>query len=77
MAHHGSKYSSSAEFLAAVSPQVAVISVGRNTYGHPTPEAIRRLRDCGAAVYRTDTMGAVEIILRKDGMRVCVNGKGG
>lgn len=71
VAHHGSKYSSTSAFLEAVSPRIAVISVGRNTYGHPTPEALARLRECGAAVYRTDTMGAVGIITRGGMLKVC------
>jgi competence protein ComEC len=70
VAHHGSRYSSTTEFLEAVSPKIAVISVGRNTYGHPTPEAIRRLKACGAKVYRTDRMGAVGIVTGKRGLRV-------
>ena len=61
VAHHGSKYSSSAEFLKAVSPELAVIQVGRNTYGHPTPEALGRLSDAGTSVYRNDESGAVGV----------------
>ncbi len=63
--HHGSKYSSSPEFLKAVSPKIALIGVGRNnTYGHPAPETLERLKDCGAKVYRTDENGAVGIIIK-------------
>lgn len=59
--HHGSKTSSSEEFLAAVSPEVAVISAGRrNRYGHPHQEVLDRLRDFGIAVLRTDTDGDVQ-----------------
>lgn len=58
--HHGSKYSSSAAFLAAVRPAYAAISVGRdNPYGHPTPEAVGRLRAGGAAILRTDLQGTL------------------
>jgi competence protein ComEC len=63
--HHGSKYSSSEAFLAAVSPAHAVISVGSNSYGHPAPEAIARLQAAGAQVWRTDLSGS--IILYGDG----------
>lgn len=59
--HHGSKYSSSKHFLDAVSGDTAIISVGYNTYGHPTDEVLERLADSGYNVYRTDTDGTVEI----------------
>lgn len=58
-AHHGSRYSSCEEFLSAVSPEAAVIQVGRNYYGHPAEETIRRLQDSGAQVFRNDLQGAV------------------
>ena len=64
--HHGSKYSSHPDFLAAVKPEIAVISVGDNSYGHPTPEAIERLEAAGAAVYRTDEEGNITIHGGKD-----------
>jgi competence protein ComEC len=60
VAHHGSKYSSSREFIDACSPSVAVISVGRsNFYGHPSPETVERLENSGCEVFRTDDEGAV------------------
>jgi competence protein ComEC len=60
--HHGSKYSSGVTFLKAVRPVVAAISVGaRNTYGHPTPEALGRLAAVGAQVFRTDQAGTVTV----------------
>jgi len=66
--HHGSKTSSSAEFLAAVSPETAVIQVGRkNRYGHPTADVLGRLSAIGAAVLRTDTDG--DIGFSSDGIR--------
>ncbi len=59
VAHHGSKYSSSAAFLKAVNPKVAVIEVGaRNNYGHPTPETLKKLSAL-AAVFRTDQSGTI------------------
>jgi competence protein ComEC len=54
VAHHGSANSTSAAFLTAVHPAFAVISVGENSYGHPSPETLARLADVGAEVYRTD-----------------------
>jgi beta-lactamase superfamily II metal-dependent hydrolase len=50
-------------------PQFALISAGRgNTFGHPTPEVLRRLEDIGATVLRTDLDG--QITLETDGRRV-------
>lgn len=59
--HHGSKYSSCQEFLKAVRPEIAIISVGDNSYGHPTEEAIARLAAAGASVRRTDQEGSITI----------------
>jgi len=60
VAHHGSKYSSSAAFLAAVSPSVAMIEVGKkNTYGHPTQAVLDRLAAVGASIFRTDQLGTI------------------
>jgi competence protein ComEC len=58
LGHHGSRYATSSGFLAAVDPQVAVISVGEgNTFGHPSDETLARLN--GVEVYRTDQRGTV------------------
>jgi competence protein ComEC len=57
--HHGSKYSSSAEFLNLLKPRLAVIEVGKNSYGHPTAEVLNRLSQIGASLYRTDLDGRV------------------
>jgi competence protein ComEC len=66
VAHHGSRGSSTPEFLQAVRPLAAVVSVGaRNPYGHPSPETLGRLAAVGATVYRTDHDGAV--IFETDG----------
>lgn len=62
--HHGSRYSSCDEFLSAVTPEEAIISVGYNTYGHPTEETLDRLYSVGADVYRTDELGNVTIKAR-------------
>ena len=60
--HHGSAYSSSPDFIAAVHPRYAIISVGRhNMFGHPAPSTIETLQSFGAEVYRTDENGAVTI----------------
>ena len=57
--HHGSKYSSTTEFLDALRPETAVISVGDNSYGHPTDQALLRLVAAGCEIYRTDLQGNV------------------
>lgn len=58
--HHGSDTSTSYPFLREVMPTYAVVSVGEgNSYGHPADDTLSRLRDAGAAVYRTDEQGTV------------------
>lgn len=59
--HHGSKYSSSVAFLEETAPEVAVISVGDNSYGHPAPETLQRLEEAGVEVRRTDRGGTISI----------------
>ena len=58
---HGSKYSSSEDFLESVGGEYAVISTGYNTYGHPAEETLERLDDSGYNVFRTDIDGTIEI----------------
>ena len=71
--HHGSKYSSSEEFLAGIMPQAAVIScAARNTYGHPHKETLQRLEDVGALVLRTDEGGAIIAKIRASGAEMLV-----
>lgn len=68
VAHHGSKYSTSEEFLEAAHPAAAVISCGRNNrYGHPHEELLDRLDDAGCRVYSTAESGAVTV--ETDGIR--------
>ena len=59
--HHGSRYATSTELLEAVTPEIAVISVGSNSYGHPTDAALYRLSDEDISVYRTDLQGNIHI----------------
>jgi competence protein ComEC len=61
--HHGANTSSSAPFLAAVSPQVIVISVGDdNSFGHPSPAMLERAAATGAIVLQTDELGTLELV---------------
>ncbi|MCL2740209.1 MAG: MBL fold metallo-hydrolase [Oscillospiraceae bacterium] len=57
--HHGSKYSSSPEFFNAVHPVYSVISVGKNSYGHPTDEAMDSIIGSGSKLLRTDLDGTI------------------
>ena len=67
--HHGSKNSTTPEFLAAVHPSVAVISAGEdNPYGHPNAELLERLESAGVRILRTDHDGAVHVLT--DGKRL-------
>jgi competence protein ComEC len=66
--HHGSRTSTTPEFLSLASPQDAVISVGRNnTFGHPRPEIVERLVLAHAHVFRTDQLGLTTFLLSGDG----------
>jgi len=65
--HHGSKYSSGDDFLRAVSPAAAIAGVGRNLYGHPSPEAMERYAGVGAEFLRTDRDGMVTVRFAADG----------
>ena len=64
--HHGSKYSSTEEFLQQVDPYVCLISAGRkNRYGHPHTETLERIDETDGTVFRTDLMGQVVVDLEK------------
>lgn len=67
VAHHGSKFSTSEDFLKKIKPRLAVISVGKDRFGHPTEEVIRKLRDLDIRILRTDKDGEIEIV--SDGQR--------
>ena len=62
IAHHGSKTSSSSEFLEIVSPELAVISVGENRWGHPHPDVLSNLEEFGIQVLTTRNYGDIKIV---------------
>ncbi len=72
--HHGSRTSSTASFLNAVSAEYGVICVGNNSYGHPTSEVLGRLSSAGVSVYRTDTHG--NVVFSTDGATLYLPGGG-
>lgn len=69
--HHGSKKGISGEFLDLIGPELAVISVGKNSYGHPTKEALEILRNKDIRILRTDRDG--DVVVESDGRRWEVN----
>lgn len=72
--HHGSRGSTGDEWLDSLRPQAAVISVGQNKYGHPSPPTLHRLRRHRVDVWRTDQGGAITVTT--DGARMTVEAKG-
>jgi len=71
VSHHGSGRATTADFLRAVAPQLAVIQVGAdNRFGHPAPEVLERLAAAKVRVLRTDQHGTIEVI--SDGRRLRV-----
>jgi competence protein ComEC len=76
VAHHGSRTASTAEFLAAVRPRIAVVSAGAgNPYGHPAPATMERLKQVARQTFRTDLDGSVEV--QFDGDVVSASATGG
>ena len=74
--HHGSKTSSSAQFLDQVNPSIALVSVGAdNTYGHPSPSTLQEFARRGIKVMRTDRDGS--IVVRTDGVTQTVESREG
>ena len=67
--HHGSKTSSTREFVRQVDPQVAIMTAGyRNRFGHPKKEVLERYREIGSTIYRSDRDGAILIDFGRGGM---------
>jgi competence protein ComEC len=71
VAHHGSRFASTPELVAAVSPEIAVVSAGAgNSYHHPAPSTVARWEAAGARVLRTDRDGEVSVISDGVALRV-------
>jgi competence protein ComEC len=69
--HHGSRTSSSSAFLAAVRPEVALVSAGyRNRFNHPHPEIVERYHALDVRFFRTDLHGAIRVEMTTDGTQV-------
>jgi competence protein ComEC len=69
--HHGSGYSSSAEFIKAVACRYAIVSAGKaNVFHHPHPSTIQRYQDAGVKIFRTDRDGAVTMTTDGNNLRV-------
>ncbi|MGF1473222.1 MAG: ComEC/Rec2 family competence protein [Rubrobacteraceae bacterium] len=70
--HHGSNSSTTPLFLNRFRSEIAVISVGENSYGHPTPQTLRRLETVGAEVFRTDEHGDVLVTIKDEQVEVAI-----
>ena len=69
--HHGSRYSSSEAFLKKLKPELSIISCSStNTYGHPSPETIQRLKDCGSQIEYTMKNGAITLETNGENLRI-------
>jgi competence protein ComEC len=73
--HHGSRGSTGDAWLDALAPTAAVISLGRNDYGHPAPATLARLAAHGVAVHRTDREGTITVLT--DGRRMTLRSRAG
>jgi len=70
VAHHGAVDALDAQLLHDMTPSAAVISVGYNSYGHPSPKTLDLLEAAGSRIYRTDQSGAITCRLKEDGSLV-------
>jgi competence protein ComEC len=72
VAHHGSKYSSSNNFLNITKPKVSIIEVGENSHGHPAEEILDKLKSINSQVYRTDQDGTIKVVTQDNSIKVFV-----
>jgi competence protein ComEC len=73
ISHHGSKQATSDDFLKAVDPSLAIIQVGENNYGHPSPETLGRLIEEKVRTLRTDKDGTVEVDSDGNDLKIITN----
>ena len=72
--HHGANNSSSPELLKAITPQIAVINVGGNSYGHPTENTLSKLEEyCNTNIFRTDNDGNIVLLANDEEVQVKTN----
>jgi competence protein ComEC len=73
--HHGSKYSTSSEWLGALAPTTVAISVGKNNkYGHPAPETLERIQEQGSKIIETEDVGTIDFV--SDGKTITEKSEG-
>jgi len=61
LSHHGSKTGNSEEWLRRINANFAIVSVGKNSYGHPSGEVLGRVLGLGTSIFRTDVNGSLLI----------------
>ncbi|MDD2274507.1 MAG: MBL fold metallo-hydrolase [Candidatus Pacebacteria bacterium] len=75
VSHHGSKHSTCEEFVVKVDPLIAVIQVGKNSYGHPADDVLTRLSNFGIKVLRNDIDGDIKISTDGNNYKIITNKK--
>ncbi|NLD87562.1 MAG: MBL fold metallo-hydrolase, partial [Clostridiales bacterium] len=68
--HHGSRFSTSSDFVVAVDPQVAIIQVGKNNFGHPHRDTIEMISKKGIMIFRNDDQGAVILNIKENEVKI-------
>jgi competence protein ComEC len=68
--HHGSRFSLDRPWLDGIHPQAVWISVGKNTFGHPSPEVLQYWAERHIPVYRTDEHGTLRLLLGEQGAEI-------
>lgn len=68
VSHHGSKYSTSIDFLSITTPEYAIISCGKNNYGHPSDTVVDRLESLSVETMQTDTLGNIAMVVNEYGL---------
>lgn len=69
-AHHGSKTSSKKEFIEFFNPKIAIIQVGKNSFGHPGPQTLKKFKENNTKIYRNDRSGLITVEINKQRMYI-------